>query len=473
MNIKPCFGIISYFPWTQPERKQRQNRLDALIKQLSQLWPQIPIIVIAQQWKLYTWENKCVNPVFRYDYPVLGILSARQELRKRFLESDFDYLIMLDDDAIIQYDNNTATADYIKELDNHPNGFCFIKGNGSSPHTAYNDSQLNLCAVSRYIYEKEPIPNVNPQKSEGFEDRVWSTLLHYKYADLEFDAPSTIRSVHFKNPNIAEYGGEVPSTWSKAQKYNWKYMRTRTVKIEDYISQHKTLPDLRYFYSKDFFDHELEIVEFNKKYHFMQLWGDCSGLGYLGDIRNRGPIDNVYSVLPQNIELLLNNEYYNYITTSTPQEYPRRPSFVGDTGRTYDYKTVKIIHNNPLTVEYQKQLLRRIEAFNEFYKQLKENKNYYFTINLNNEIVNPATNTFISEEKLLEIIKILKEYNILDKTIFVGLKQKIRKDTSNMYIKNINFSRVYGVKYIEIEDNDVWNTTKTHLQFITKVSKVI
>ena len=127
---------------------------------------------------------------------------------------------MLDDDAIIQYDNNTATADYIKELDNHPNGFCFIKGNGSSPHTEYNDSQLNLCAVSRYIYEKEPIPNVNPQKSEGFEDRVWSTLLHYKYADLEFDAPPTIRSVHFKNPNIAEYGGEVPSTWSKAQKYN-------------------------------------------------------------------------------------------------------------------------------------------------------------------------------------------------------------------------------------------------------------
>ena len=106
-------------------------------------------------------------------------------------------------------------------------------------------------------------------------------------------------------------------------------------------------------------------------------------------------------------------------------------------------------------MEYQKQLLRRIEAFNEFYKQLKENKNYYFTINLNNEIVNPATNTFISEEKLLEIIKILKEHNILDKTIFVGLKQKVRKDTSNMYIKNINFSRVYGVKYIEIEDNDV------------------
>ena len=127
---------------------------------------------------------------------------------------------MLDDDAIIQCDVNTAPQDYINELNNHPNGFCFIKGNGSSPYTPYNDSQLNLCAVSRYIYEKEPIPNVDPQKSEGFEDRIWSTLLHFKYDVFEFDAPNTIRSIHFRNPEINKYGGEVPSTWSKAQKYN-------------------------------------------------------------------------------------------------------------------------------------------------------------------------------------------------------------------------------------------------------------
>lgn len=48
-------------------------------------------------------------------------------------------------------------------------------------------------------------------------------------------------------------------------------MRTRTVRIEDYIAQHKNLPDLRHFYSKDFFENEATIVDFNTKYHFMQL----------------------------------------------------------------------------------------------------------------------------------------------------------------------------------------------------------
>jgi uncharacterized protein with HEPN domain len=42
-----------------------------------------------------------------------------------------------------------------------------------------------------------------------------------------------------------------------------------------------------------------------------------------------------------------------------------------------------------------------------------------------------------------------------------------------MHIKDMNFGRTYGVKYIEINDNDVWDTTQTHLQFITKVLKVL
>lgn len=158
---------------------------------------------------------------------------------------------------------------------------------------------------------------------------------------------------------------------------------------------------------------------------------------------------------PQNIKLLLDNKYYEHIATLVPREYPRKPSFKGDLGRTYDYQTVKIIHNNPLTPEYREHLQQRVAAFNDFYKHLQNEPNYYFTINLNNTIVNPTTNTFISEETLLEIIQILREYNILDKTIFVGLRQKDRKDTSNMHIKDMNFGRTYGVKYIEINDNDV------------------
>lgn len=237
-KTKKVFGILSYFPWEQPERKQRQDRLDRLVKQLSDLWPDIPIMVISQQWKYYNLEGKCKNPVIRYDYGKLGILGARQELRKHFLESDFDYLIMFDDDAIIQCDNKEVIEKYMQTLDEHTEGFCFIKGKGSSPYTDYNDSQLNLCGISRWIYEREPIPNIDPQKSEAFEDRIWSTLLHFKYADKEFNAPEGIRCIHFKNPDE-----KLPSTWSEEKQYNWRQMRQNTKDIEEYISKNKELPE--------------------------------------------------------------------------------------------------------------------------------------------------------------------------------------------------------------------------------------
>ena len=233
-----CFGIVSYFPWEQPERKQRQDRLDRLIKQLSTYWPEVPILIIAQQWKFYNPSKLCKNKLIRYDYPKLGILGARQELRKKFLELGYDYLIMFDDDAIIQIDKSDAPLKYMEELDKNPHGFCFIKGHGSSLYTEYNDSQLNLCAISRWIYAREPIPNIDPQQSQAFEDRVWSTLLHFKYADAEFDAPSTIRCIHFRNEKEP-----VPSTWASEKVYKWKQMRQNTTDIETYIAEHKELPE--------------------------------------------------------------------------------------------------------------------------------------------------------------------------------------------------------------------------------------
>ena len=245
MNIKPCFGIVSYLPLNQPDREQRQTRLDKLVSRLSELWPDIPIMIIAQQWsnKLldtfhmsYTLENKCKNKVIRYDYPKLGIINARKTLRERFLESDFNYIIMFDDDALIEGNVDLAKK-YVEEMNKHPNGFCFIKGKGSSKFTDYADSQLNMCAISKYIYEKEPLPGVDPQKGEAFEDRIWSTLLHFKYAELEFDAPKGLYHNHFRNTKEP-----VTSTWSNKEHYNWNKLRSNTHKIECYIAEHKELP---------------------------------------------------------------------------------------------------------------------------------------------------------------------------------------------------------------------------------------
>lgn len=241
-TVSPCFGIISYFPDDPNARSKRILRFERLIGQLSELWPEVPILLIAQQWGKYSIGGKCLNKVIRYNFPRLGIKVARSTLREKFLESSYNYIIMFDDDAIIEVDNDHAAKDYMNKLSENPQGFCFIKGVGSSFVTPYADSQLNLCAISKYIYEKEPIPEVDPQKSEAYEDRIWSTLLHYKYADLEFDPPDGIKHVHFKNADIEAYGGDVPSTWAKEKRHDWSSLGENTRKIEKYIAINKELP---------------------------------------------------------------------------------------------------------------------------------------------------------------------------------------------------------------------------------------
>ena len=46
--MKICIGIPSYLPEKQPDRKIRQDSLNKLLLQLSELWPNIDILIIAQ-----------------------------------------------------------------------------------------------------------------------------------------------------------------------------------------------------------------------------------------------------------------------------------------------------------------------------------------------------------------------------------------------------------------------------------------
>ena len=202
-----------------------------------------------------------------------------------------------------------------------------------------------------------------------------------------------------------------------------------------------------------------------KKFYFMQLWGDCSNLGYLGRDRDKGPIDNVYSVKAENITLLLENKYLDLILNTTPKECPRYKNFDGDSNVEYDYGTVKILHNNPKEEKYKQELKLRIERFNCFYENLKIKENYFFTINFNDELVFQSSNT-LKGSTFLEIIEILNKYNILEKTIFVGLNKGATFWASNMHLADINsYIEKYKLKYIEIFENDIWKTEKVQVQF--------
>ena len=454
LNI--CIGIPSWLPDDPLDRQQRIDRLNRLINQLSELF-NLPIIFIAQNWGDYSPEY--TNTLHIYREGKLGIMGARNLLRDKFLELRYDYLIMFDDDAIIECKSD-ANKQYIKLLNENPKGFCFINGNGSSKYTKYNDSQLNLCAISKYLYDLEPLPKVDPQKSEAFEDRVWSTMLHFKYTDLEFSAPKNIKCVHFKNPEINKLGGEVNSTWAKAAKYNWDNLRKNTADIEDYIAIYKDLPDLDVF--------------FNRKAdsdgnNYMQLIGNCSDIGYLGDNRIKGPTDNILTKGIKTLEYLLDNTYLTHLINDKPITFERIPSFRGDLTTGYDYDFAQIIHNIPTEQKYVDELTKRIKTFNTFYFCLQRRDNFFFVACLNMYDINNKTNLLIGNH-FEEIVKYIKAKNILNKTLFIQTRTVNTTGTANWWAKDIeSIINKYKLKIITIDDNQLHNE-KSHEQFIIKAN---
>jgi hypothetical protein len=216
-SIKKVFGIISYLPDSDTDfhietRRERSRRFHELLFKLEELWPNVDIMIIAQNWQEFELP-KIKNKIKSYYYGRLGILGARKELRKRFLESKYDYLIMLDDDARIATDNPKG---YMDEIDAHPDGMGVLRK---------NKAPLNLCAVSRYVYSQIDMPDLDPEKSEGFEDDLFVATCFAKLPDNSFMFPEGLvseTSLNYKGP------GACPSTWAKERTYNWDYMRKLT-----------------------------------------------------------------------------------------------------------------------------------------------------------------------------------------------------------------------------------------------------
>ena len=233
--LKKCFGIPSWLPNEEEARKKRIDRLNKLFKQLNDLWPDIDILVIAQNWKDFKPIETANKQIIKI-YPELGLLKARHTLREEFLKLDYDYIIMFDDDAIIETKDN-AHIKFMEELDKHPQGFCFIHGHNSAYHP-YCAAQLNLCAISRFIYEKEPMVDIDPQKNEGYEDSIYACLLHHKYSSFEFNPPQNIRCTQFGKMD------GLPSTWARTdgQKRPFIQIGQNTNRIQSYIALHKKFP---------------------------------------------------------------------------------------------------------------------------------------------------------------------------------------------------------------------------------------
>ena len=122
IKLKFCIGIISYLP--DKIRDERLEKIKSLLNECSLYFPSIDIIIISQNYKDYFPEVNS-NKIILYSYKnKLGILNARKKLREIFINSDYDYLIMMDDD--IKLTGNPTENNLIKIVEEEPSSFaCF------------------------------------------------------------------------------------------------------------------------------------------------------------------------------------------------------------------------------------------------------------------------------------------------------------------------------------------------------------
>ena len=83
--LTKCFGIPSWLPDAEPARSKRKIRINRLLTQLSSLWPDIDILIIAQNWQDFT-PVEIPNKLIIKEYEPLGLLGARKTLREEFLD---------------------------------------------------------------------------------------------------------------------------------------------------------------------------------------------------------------------------------------------------------------------------------------------------------------------------------------------------------------------------------------------------
>lgn len=169
--MKIAIGIISYLPNDKWLRQERIKHLRSLVLRCDELFD-LPILIVAQNWGGDEVKSKNITLV---SFPnALGITKARKELRRRFLKTDNDYLILLDDDCVLLGSKLDALK-YINAIKTHANGFATKR-----------KWLLKLTALSRDVIEKCDLPAVTVENNEGYEDLLWLAEIRARLPTREF-----------------------------------------------------------------------------------------------------------------------------------------------------------------------------------------------------------------------------------------------------------------------------------------------
>ncbi len=173
--LSKVIGIISYLPNNKDIRGNRLKKLKNLVGKCNEIFA-LPIIIIAQNYKQEDFDYlKSYKNINFYVFDKLGIVGARNKLRDIFLNSNYDYLIMLDDDCKLE-GYKSSGRQYLEQIDNNPNKF-----------GEFNNTLLKLFAISKYMFNKIGFnSDIDPEKESGFEDRYFVNYLRKKYPNNRF-----------------------------------------------------------------------------------------------------------------------------------------------------------------------------------------------------------------------------------------------------------------------------------------------
>lgn len=196
MNL--CIGIVSYLPDEPKLRAERANRLQNLIIKCNK-YLKLPIIIIAQNWKNFSINTETKVIVYKYK-DKLGITKARSCLRKYFLDSSYDYMLMIDDDMIL-----TDDASVYKEWEK------FIKNLVCECYLT-KGFFINFSLISKKGFEKVKFNlAISAEKLTGYEDVIFTDSVK-KYLNWEF--------IPFKLPKFdrSHFLNDTFSTWDTHDK---------------------------------------------------------------------------------------------------------------------------------------------------------------------------------------------------------------------------------------------------------------
>ena len=166
--MNACIGIISYFPDSK-YRTVRAARCETLITRCREVFG-LPMVIIAQNWnnEIAITEDMIVES---YNSP-LTILGARQALRTHFLASNYDYLIMFDDDCVLEGTSEDGQR-FLTALTKNPDKY--LK----------KDNQFKLFAVSKDTYNRFPLPPLGVENGTGIEDMAFFAVLKHSAPEDE------------------------------------------------------------------------------------------------------------------------------------------------------------------------------------------------------------------------------------------------------------------------------------------------